>query len=295
MKFLKLPQEILDVFTHFLSKIFTLWSSIGVACILNSWSKLKSTNIHLIHSSFLEPLPKPRLAAAPSPGPVTPGEDRDLKRGKRPVPLPRRLSSISVTSSTSSHLAAPITPSPSPVSSGSSSQSSSPSHFFAKSRESSSTSKKPVPVSSSTPGRRKGSSSDVPTPTANFKSYRRAPPSGENRRQKQPAPPAPVSTKLKSVTRLSFEAPTPGPHQGELEGGRHRSQGPQHRRADSGLGHSDSGRMSSVSSVESSENRFPTSGHVESAHTPGLASPVRILVKQDPARSRRPSSQYYEP
>ena len=192
-------------------------------------------------------------------------------RGKRPVPLPRRLSSISSASvspghsSTSSHVATPITPSPSPISGGSS-QSSSPSHFFARSsssaKKSAAVASPVASVSTSTPGRRKGSSSsDVPTPTANFKSYRRVPPS-----KKQPAPPAPpASAKLKSVTRLSFDS-APG----------------QARRADSGLGHTsissaDSvSRLSSVSSTESS-------------------SPVRILVRQDPARPRRPSSQYYEP
>ena len=245
---------------------------------------IRHSDKYFIHS-FLEPLPKPRLAAAPSPGPgpVTPGEvggqSSDLHlapghRGKRPVPLPRRLSSVSSPASphhsaAPSHVAAPITPSPSPISGGSS-QSSSPSHFFARSRESSAKKPSAVPpaasVSTSTPGRRKGSASDVPTPTANFKSYRRVPP-----KQKQPAPPAPPSAKLKSVTRLSFDSAPAPPGQS--------------RRADSGLGHS------SISSADS-VSRLSSVSSTESG--PAISSPVRILVKQEPARPRRPSSQYYE-
>ena len=251
------------------------------------FSKKHPTLTNFYSFLFLEPLPKPRLAAAasPGPGPVTPGEvggqSSDLHlapghRGKRPVPLPRRLSSVSSPSPASphhsaapSHVAAPITPSPSPISGGSS-QSSSPSHFFARSRESSAKKPSVVPpaasVSTSTPGRRKGSASDVPTPTANFKSYRRVPP-----KQKQPAPPAPPSAKLKSVTRLSFDSAPAPPGQS--------------RRADSGLGHS------SISSADS-VSRLSSVSSTESG--PAISSPVRILVKQEPARPRRPSSQYCE-
>jgi len=151
-------------------------------------------------------------------------------------------------------------------------------------------------------GRRKTSGADVPTPTANFKSYRRVSSSGSSSaatpeaarmrtsrvtnseetqgghrqlkfpasRQKQPAPlPNQAASKNKSVTRLSFDGP-PRPQS-------------QYVRADSGLGHSS---VSSVSSLESS------SVQLSQAHGP--ASPVRILVKQEQVKNKRPSSAYYE-
>ena len=286
---------------------------------------------------FVEPLPKPRVATStgPASGQLTPaGEVRlvssasstsrttqssvnnqtthagkDVKtRGKRPVPLPRRLSSISSPSQSSSTPPSPAStglptpsPSPSPLSL-SSGQSPAPSHFFAKSRENSA--KKPnVGQGPATPRRK--ASGDVPTPTANFKSYRRIPstsssvsssseathaPSsrvsntetgqGSHRqlkftpRQKQPAPLPGSGSKQKSVTRLSFDN----------NSGYNRAQ----PRSDSGLGHSsvssaDSVRMSSVSSSASVES------------PPGVqctGAPVRIVVKQE--YKKRPSSSYYE-
>ena len=267
---------------------------------------------------FLEPLPKPRVASSSGHSQQLTGDQvsgsgdhgvhptqtiagKDIKtqgRGKRPVPLPRRLSSISSPSQSPSSSksssprqpapSTPSTPSPSPMSFSSGS----PAHFFSKSRESSVKKSNVTSVTSSP--RRKAQGVDIPTPTANFKSYRRVP--GQNTssssaseasqkvskpeegrgsqrnlkfpptRQKQPAP-VPSQSKLKSVTRLSFEGQMPI------------------SRADSGLGHtsvssSDSVRLSSVSSMESASNL-------------GSASPVRILVKQDPNKGAY-QSKYHE-
>ena len=257
-------------------------------------------------SLFAEPLPKPRAAGQPGlssaqltpageaarpPAPdlhAAPPGGQDLKaagaRGKRPVPLPRRLSAISAAPPT----ATPPLPSPSPAAttpSPSPAASSSPSIFFAKSRENSAKKAGPGPgqPATSTPRRRTPGGPEVPTPTANFKSYRRIPSSSSSsassepqpasgvryspHRHKQPAPPAPSSsgTKLKSVTRLSFG-----------------SDSRPATRADSGLGNTsvssaDSVRLSSVSSAESP-----------------VASPTRILVTQPQPQQKARPGKYYD-
>jgi len=144
---------------------------------------------------------------------------------------------------------------------------SAPNSYFAKAKETPSKSTAQVLQSP----RRKTPSVEVPTPTANFKSYRRVP--GEVQRRascveegesghrrmnpgpspRQPGPPRqPNVTKSKSMTKLSFEQQKPM------------------SRVDSGLGlpsmtSSESLRLSSVSSADS---------------VPGypLPSPVRVTV-----------------
>ena len=168
-------------------------------------------------------MPKPR-AAKPSSltgsgeeGGKTGGsaETKTSGRGKRPVPLPRRLSSLSSptpsVSSVSSQSSSPRSVAYSPYSPSQGS----PSHFFKKSNLSSSSS-----GSGSSP-RRKSSGVEVPTPTANFKSYRRVvggPGPGETEEPGRlsshgkgpaPLPTTAAATKLKSVTRLSFEHQPP--------------------------------------------------------------------------------------
>ena len=164
-------------------------------------------------------MPKPR-AAKPSSltgsgeeGGKTGGgaESKTSGRGKRPVPLPRRLSSLSSptpsVSSVSSQSSSPRSLAYSPYSPSQGS----PSHFFKKSNLSSSSS-----GSGSSP-RRKSSGVEVPTPTANFKSYRRVlGPAGPGETEEpgrlasHGKGPAPLpSGKLKSVTRLSFDHQPP--------------------------------------------------------------------------------------
>ena len=256
-------------------------------------------------TNILEPLPKPRAPVTTHmeggrsftqstvsdqkthAGQDIPGPGKTQvsgHRGKRPVPLPRRLSSISSPKQSSnaslSTSSSPSVPSPNvpktPVSA-----SNSPSYFFAKSRENSAKKSSVSSSNSTTSGSRRSSGADFPTPTANFKSYtrQRVANTEENQgsqrnvkmtpRHKQQAPlpgAASAGSKLKSVTRLSFDSQPPVPS-----------------RADSGLGHSsvssnDSIRLSSVSSVESQVSTT-------------APSPVRIVVNQN---YTRPSSKYHD-
>ena len=232
----------------------------------------------------LEPLPKPRVACSPQLTLATGSETHSLQqshvhdqknvtqqdiksqsRGKRPVPLPRRLSSIS------SPKQSPSSPSPSP-NVPKTPQQQSPTHFFSPVKTHSA---KKSSVSSTSSASSRLSGSEFPTPTANFKSYRRAPSTSsestntESRecavprhissaeqvqkrntrvtpRHKQPAPlPHNTTSKSKSVTRLSFDGAG---------------------RADSGLGHS------SVSSADSV--------NMDQVNPSSTVSPVRIMVKQ---------------
>lgn len=257
-------------------------------------------------TNILEPLPKPRAPLTTNleggrsstqsivsdqkthDGQDIPGSGKTQvsgHRGKRPVPLPRRLSSISSPKQSSNATVSASSPSVSspnvpktPVSA-----TSSPTYFFAKSRENSAKKSSISSSSSTTSGSRRSSGADFPTPTANFKSYTRQrvanteETSGGQRnvkmtpRHKQPAPlpgAASAGSKLKSVTRLSFDSQPPLPS-----------------RADSGLGHSsvsssDSVRLSSVSSVDSQVSTT-------------ASSPVRILVKQN-YNNKRPNSNHHD-
>ena len=179
--------------------------------------------------SFLEPLPKPRAALSSSltaAGGEEPAESphgqniKTSRRGKRPVPLPRRLSSLSSpTASTASSVSSQSSPglaspySPSQVSPGYLFKTKDSPVFKKSSGSTSSTS------STSSP-RRKSGGVEVPTPTANYKSYRRLSGAGgeggereETARYSHNKCQAPLPGKLKSVTRLSFDQQPP--HQQE--------------------------------------------------------------------------------
>jgi len=254
-----------------------------------------------------QPLPKPRTAKPSltegghdvqsqppeSQAQVVPGQTiKTSSRGKRPVPLPRRLSSISSTSSTQSSPRistastvssldcppnpAPTTPTrvPPHISANNS--------YFPKAKET--PTKGGVSQCLQSP-RRKPPSVEHPTPTANFKSYRRVP--GEVQRRascieegesghrrmnptspspRQPGPPRQTNvTKSKSMTKLSFEQQKPM------------------ARVDSGLGlpsmtSSESLRLSSVSSADSGQGY-------------SMPSPVRVTVTT-PTRVLPPRADY---
>jgi len=244
-----------------------------------------------------QPLPKPRttkssLTSASEGGVDVQSQSSEIQaqvgssqtikttgRGKRPVPLPRRLSSISSPSSSqsspristsstvscSSPIDSPTHPAP-PTPTRMPSHISSPNTYFTKTKET--PSKTPTQLLQSP--RRKTTSVEVPTPTANFKSYRRVPGEvqrrascveegqGSNRRinpspsPRQPAPARPNVTKSKSMTKLSFDQQKPM------------------SRVDSGLGlpsmtSSESLRLSSVSSADSGQGY-------------SMPSPVRVTV-----------------
>jgi len=243
-----------------------------------------------------QPLPKPRttkssLTSASEGGVDVQSQSSEIQaqvgssqtikttgRGKRPVPLPRRLSSISSPSSSqsspristsstvscSSPIDSPTHPAP-PTPTRMPSHISSPNTYFSKTKET--PTKTPTQLLQSP--RRKTTSIEVPTPTANFKSYRRVPGEvqrrascveegqGSNRRlnpspsPRQPAP-RPNVTKSKSMTKLSFDQQKPM------------------ARVDSGLGlpsisSSESLRLSSVSSADSGQGY-------------SMSSPVRVTV-----------------
>jgi hypothetical protein len=258
-----------------------------------------------------QPLPKPRTAKSSLTEGVhdthhsdttaqTGAGQKTTGRGKRPVPLPRRLSSISSSSSsqssprisTSSTVSgaspcnSPTTPTP-PTPTRLSAHISSPNTYFSKAKETPSKGAAPQLQSP----RRKTTSVEVPTPTANFRSYRRVQagdsvqrrascveesPSGDRRVNPGPsprhqAPPPPNVTKSKSMTKLSFD-----------------QQKPIMSRADSGVGlpsmtSAESLRLSSVSSADSGYS-MPSPVRVT------VTTPTRVVLPPRADFIRRPAA-----
>jgi len=199
------------------------------------------------------------------------GQHSPAGRGKRPVPLPRRLPSLSSPSTCSSqaagqpsvrlHAANSLSAAQPPTSSSSTTQQQ---HQTQQPEPGTPSSRAQVQSRGSNP-RRRSTTAEVPTPTANFKSYRRVLPSEVQRRsscteegpgsarQRLAAPPPrashnqPLPHSSKSMTRLPQEKPTITPVRHQLPS-----------RTDSGIG-SDSMRHSSISSVDSGHGSFPTS------------------------------------
>jgi len=240
---------------------------------------------HLAHQQGHVPTPTPAHQLAASPGGQQQkqqgsgqqagggGQGSPAGRGKRPVPLPRRLPSISSPSASQAPVGqspvrqhAPVSVSVGQPTSSASAQQPEPG---------TPTSRSQVQSRGSNP-RRRSTTSEVPTPTANFKSYRRVLPSEVQRRSScteegpgsarqrvaaptppraLPAQPSQQSSKSRSMTRLPQEKPQAlRLAQEQLSPVRHQLPS----RTDSGIS-SDSMRHSSISSVDSGHGSFPTS------------------------------------
>jgi len=243
------------------------------------------------------------------------GQHSPAGRGKRPVPLPRRLPSLSSPTTNSSSKATLGQPPvrlhasnslsaaqpPTPGASSSTTQQQQPESGPPSSRAQ-------VQSSRGSNPRRRSSTAEVPTPTANFKSYRRVLPSEVQRRsscteegpgsaRQRLAPPPPRAThnqplhhSSKSMTRLPQEKPTitrlPQDQQTPV-----RHQLPS--RTDSGIG-SDSMRHSSISSVDSGHGSFPTSPVRQAAvmvRSPGARPTASDFLRRQSSSSSTTSSQ----
>ena len=120
------------------------------------------------------------------------GQHSPAGRGKRPVPLPRRLPSVSSPSSCSSqasvgqpsvrlHASNSLSAAQPPTTTGASSSTTQQQHQTQQPEPGTPSSRAQVQSRGSNP-RRRSTTAEVPTPTANFKSYRRVLPSEVQRR-----------------------------------------------------------------------------------------------------------------
>ena len=264
------------------------------------------------------------------------GQHSPAGRGKRPVPLPRRLPSLSSPTTNSSSqatvgqppvrlhasnsLSAAQPPTATPGASSSTTQQQQPESGTPSSRAQ-------VQSSRGSNPRRRSSTAEVPTPTANFKSYRRVLPSEVQRRsscteegpgktllnfssssqtliisfpgsaRQRLAPPPPRAThnqplhhSSKSMTRLPQEKPTiTRLPQDQQTPVRHQLPS----RTDSGIG-SDSMRHSSISSVDSGHGSFPTSPVRQAAvmvRSPGARPTASDFLRRQSSSSSTTSSQ----
>jgi len=242
------------------------------------------------------------------------GQGSPAGRGKRPVPLPRRLPSLSSPTTTNSSSQATVRLHPSNSLSAAQLTTTTTTGATQQQQPEPGTPSSRAQVQQSSRGsnpRRRSTTAEVPTPTANFKSYRRVLPSEVQRRsscteegpgsaRQRLAPPPPRAThnqplhhSSKSMTRLSAqEKPTITrlPQQDQQTPVRHQLPS----RTDSGIG-SDSMRHSSISSVDSGHGSFPTSPVRQAAsamvRSPGARPTASDFLRRQSSTSSTTSSQ----
>ena len=264
------------------------------------------------------------------------GQHSPAGRGKRPVPLPRRLPSLSSPANSPSqatvgqpsvrlHASNSLSAAQPPTTTGAPSSTTQQQHQTQQPEPGTPSSRAQVQSRGSNP-RRRSTTAEVPTPTANFKSYRRVLPSevqrrsscteegpgkllwnfsssqiliipfpGSARQRLAPPPPRashnqpPHHSSNKSMTRLPLEKPTiTRLPQEQQTPVRHQLPS----RTDSGIG-SDSMRHSSISSVDSGHGSFPTSPVRQAAamvRSPGARPTASDFLRRQSSTSSTTSS-----